>query len=214
MSNTLADLLKKLNVVHKLNKNDPLLFLPLSQFNKKELPDLITLVWLHGEGWIDPSKVPNPHKELADMSKEHVEQFYNSIRREVRTAISESKEYSDKGIKTPPYPILSVPPSLWVNSTQVTLYATLNTTYKKVIKLSHCNQELSLFQKFIEHIPFTSQEENRFSFELDDMLLSGAQETRKKSFACALKRLDQRNSWNLLSILYFLYWVRQKQTIP
>ena len=129
MSKTIAELLKNLKFIHKIYAENPILALPLTLFNQEESADLLTILWLYSEGWINFYKQTKPTTVDERVHKE-TERFYLSVKDEINKTLKRSAE-------TQNVPILEIrraTESTWVIPRQLTECMSNNQIYKIIAK--------------------------------------------------------------------------------
>lgn len=166
MSRTLADLLIKLKLKHRIPETHPLLAIPLFLFKEEEYADLVTVLYLWSKGLIQTQKAPKPGMVLGEVSYNHVQQFYSSIRSEIVRALSTPKDSSNferkEKIESPiiheSLQIVSKP-NIWVNATQVMLAMDKNIYYKKLTLCQGYHDECDFFLKWTNSYPISLLEQ-------------------------------------------------------
>ena len=125
MSKTIARLLEKLKINHSIHQDSPLLALPLSLFKKEEYLDLVSILWLYSEKFIDRYKTLKPTVVMGKISEGHVSELYQSVKTEVSMALALLETDRDQ---LTPWSI-QTKPNGWVNATQVTHFLKDNHTH-------------------------------------------------------------------------------------
>ncbi|BCA96126.1 hypothetical protein TUM19329_24870 [Legionella antarctica] len=153
MLNTTSALLVNLNMKHDHIKDSPILNIPMFLFKETQYADLLLILWLYEQKWIDDSKIPEPGVVMGEVSHKHVTVFCSEIKKEAYQAIARLNDVNSESRKS--FTITSKP-NIWVNPTQVTHYISNNPVFKLVTELmtdsSECANELIFFLSWIEHI--------------------------------------------------------------
>jgi len=166
MSKTISRLLEKLKINHHIPHDSPLLALPLSLFKKEEYIDLVSILWLYSEKFIDRSKKFKSTVVMGDISKGHVSELYQSVKGEVSMALALLETDENQLI---PWSI-QTKPNGWVNATQVTHFLKNDHTYNI---LFGCFSMINILTEWVETDHFDALD---FLDELEIQQIQGVHE--------------------------------------
>ena len=157
MSKTIANLLRKLKIKHNLEPRSPLLSFPLSLFKKEEYADLVSIIWLIDNKWVDSTKAPKPGTVMGQVSKTQVSQFFESIQRQVKNLVTMSNAPL-AALDTRIYEVVK-PDGAWITPTLITHFVSKKPNFILLDKCSKCAHELNLVLDWINgKIPSGSEQ--------------------------------------------------------
>ena len=183
-----AKLLKKLKLSHTLDAQDPLLSIPLSLFKETEHAELISIMWLMENKWINSAKAPKSGAVMGQLSSKHVQQFFGSIKRQVQALINLSNGPLE-AMSTQEYTILK-PEGSWVNPTLVTHSFSKNPIYNLLRKCTKCTHELNFFLPWFNGQFMGQAEQNNFAQYLHGLNTNGTLQASVDALASTLVNLE------------------------
>lgn len=127
---TVADLLKKINMIHQIPEDSLILAIPLSRFSETEYPEVVTYLWLYNAKWIIPLDNKTAHMDIADLSRNEVHQFYQEILTRAKKIFVALKSQPTSKHTLPHWSMELVKHCKWLRPTQVTLYLQQFNLYK------------------------------------------------------------------------------------
>lgn len=120
MPQTVAEYLKHINMEHTVPENDPLLLAPCADFTDANRIELITLIKLYNDGWIDLKKEPKPESKLGEISSKEIKDFYIAACQSTHQVLALHKPGAGAPLQIPSY----TPTSFWINPLQITHWLT------------------------------------------------------------------------------------------
>ena len=146
MSQTVAEYLKQINMEHTVPENDPLLLAPCSDFTDANCIELITLIKLYNDGWIDLKREPKPESKLGEISSEKIKDFYMAALQSTQEILDLHKQDAGAPLQIPSYK----PKSFWISPLQITYWlATQRPIYQQ---LFHYKAIQDYSHNTIEHL--------------------------------------------------------------
>ncbi|MDR3442584.1 MAG: hypothetical protein P4L65_06155 [Legionella sp.] len=146
MSQTVAEYLKQINMEHTVPENDPLLLAPCADFTDANCIELITLIKLYNDSWIDLKKEPKPESKLGEISSEKIKDFYMAALQSTQDVLDLHKQKAGAPLQIPSYK----PKSFWISPLQITHWvATQRPIYQQ---LFHYEAIQDYSHNTIEHL--------------------------------------------------------------
>lgn len=146
MPQTVAEYLKQINLDHTVPENDPLLLVPCADFTDTNRIELITLIKLYNDGWIDLKKEPKPGSKLGEISSAKIKDFYMAALQSTQEILDLHKQDAGAPLQIPSYK----PKSFWISPLQITHWlATQQPIYQQ---LFHYEAVQDYSHNTIEHL--------------------------------------------------------------
>lgn len=151
MTKTIADLLTKVKLNHKIPKDELILKLPLSLFSPSERVELIVILWLYSEGYCDTKFDLISRYPLEERSLEQVEPFFiTRIKTEVGERFPDLQNATIAKSEFTPLTLTSPVSSDGLDKTQIKEWLSSSAVYRTIVTYTECNFELSLLIKWID----------------------------------------------------------------
>ena len=194
---TIADLYEEINL-KPVDSKSPLLHLPLSLFKPEEYEELLSIIWLIDNKWVDSTKAPKPGTVWGEHSLKLVEHFFENIQRQVKMFITLSQ--NAQVLKTPSYAIFK-PIGSWITPALVTYFVSKRDTFelldkcsKYVHEFNKCARELDMFLDWFNGKMPPKPEQLEFAKFLEGLRTNGTRAERVNSLIAVLPLIAPFNS--------------------